>query len=195
MGGGYPLDAMADVIQTKIAALRALLLAELDPRALAEQIPPMLRDLRGLYPTHRADFSRADIQALKLAAQAAEAAEDFADLLEGIPDVRVHAEAADFLDALSEAEAVLHDAAIGQRVRRELRALRERFPGAAVKAAAAARVHRIRALEARAWPCRCGEALTLRGSDSSFYWGCSTFPRCRYTHQLTDQQLAFLRGD
>jgi hypothetical protein len=186
---------MTDTIQLEISGLRTLLREQLDPRVLADAIPPTLQKLRAMYPVHRDDFRHGDVRFLKLVAAAAEAAEDFCDLIEDIPDVRVNAEAAEYMSELSELEGALSHAAVGRRVRREIRALRERFPGAAVKAAKAARTHRLRALEARAWPCRCGEAMTMRGEQrGKLYWGCSAYPRCKYTHQLTDQQRSFLDG-
>jgi hypothetical protein len=186
---------MADAVRDTIRAIRTLLLEQRDGALLAEQIPPALEVLRGLYKADRSAFRPQDVRFLKHAAQAAEAAEDFCSLLPDIPGVRVHSDAAAYLDALAELHATLHDAAIGRRVRREIRALRERFPGAAVEAAAAARQHRLRALEARAWPCRCGEAMTLRpGRADDWFWGCARYPRCTYSHQLTDKQRAFIEG-
>lgn len=184
---------MPDDVRDAIDALRTLLLEQRDGEVLVEQIPPALNRLRGLYTARRDAFRPQDIRFLRHAAQAAEAAEDFCDLLPDIPGVCGHAHAAAYLDALAELHATLHDAAIGRRIRREIRALRERFPAAAAVAAAAARQHRVRALEARAWPCRCGEAMTLRaGRSEDWFWGCTRYPRCTYSHPLTDKQRAFL---
>jgi len=188
---------MTDAIRSQIDELRALLRTQHRARTIVDTVPDAIAALRSLYPANRSAFQREDVQFLKLASAAVEAAEDFCDLVEDLPKVRVPAEAGEYLSALSELEATVHDMAVGRRIRRELRALRERFPNAAKAAAAEARRHRIRALEARAWPCRCGEAMTLRTGDrGGMYWGCSTFPRCRYTHQLTDKQRLFAeRGE
>ncbi|MFT5680136.1 MAG: hypothetical protein ACI8RZ_001041 [Myxococcota bacterium] len=186
---------MSDEIRQHIDALDAHLMAERDPQRLAALLPPSLAALRLLYPAHRAAFSAADIRLLKRAAAVIEAAEDFHDLLDDLPDVRGDGDIIAHLEALQELRVVLEGCALELRVRREIRVLRQRAPGAAARVKAATRVHRLRALETRAWPCRCGEVMTLRQpKGGGQYWGCSTFPRCSYTHALTDKQLAFLDG-
>ena len=108
--------------------------------------------------------------------------------------MRVALEAVDYLEALTECLDGAAGTALARRIGTEVRRLRERFPGLQAQAAAARRANRIRELEVRAWPCRCGEALTLRDGrePGALFWGCSTYPRCTWTHPLTDQQHRFL---
>ena len=176
--------------------LQESLTEERDPHRLAEVLSAGLLRLRALYPQHRAAFQPADIQFLQRIGRVAEAAEDFGDLMDDLPGVTSDGEVVSYGEALSELLATLSGTGLELRVRRELRVLQQRAPGAAQRIRAAGRAQRLRELEIRAWPCRCGEAMTLReGKGGGLYWGCSTWPRCAYTHQLTDKQTAFLDGD
>ncbi len=186
---------MSDAVRQHLDDLDACLQSLRDPLALAAALPPQLQELRALYPAHRAAFSAADIRLLKRIPAIIEAAEDFSDLAGDVAGVRGDGEILSYLEALQDLRVILQGAALELRVRREIRVLQQRSPGAAARVKAATRVHRLRALELQAWPCRCGEVMTLRQPKSGGqYWGCSTYPRCAYTHQLTDKQKAFLDG-
>ncbi|MDG1480264.1 MAG: topoisomerase DNA-binding C4 zinc finger domain-containing protein [Myxococcota bacterium] len=186
---------MSDEVRQSLDALDACLQEHRDALVLAEALPPLLAQLRALYPVHRTAFSAADIRLLKRIPAIVEAAEDFSDLAGDVPGVRGDGEILSYLEALQELRVLLQGTALELRVRREIRVLQQRAPGAAARVKAATRVHRLRALELQAWPCRCGEVMTLRQPKSGGqYWGCSTYPRCEYTHQLTDKQKAFLDG-
>ena len=182
-------------IHEQLTTLRTLLQEERDAQRLVATIPPALQRLRALYPANRRAFHPDDIRFLQRVARVVEAAEDFHDLAEDLPDVRGDGDVVSYLDALCDLLIPLSGTALELRIRREIRTLQQRSPGAAARMKADARVHRLRALETRAWPCRCGAVMTLRESQGGgLFWGCSTFPRCQYTHQITDKQHAFLDG-
>ena len=183
---------MSSAVREHIAALTTLLAEVSDPTQFAEQAAPVLAALRTLYPTNRAAFSPDDVRFLKQTAAAIEAAEDLADLLEDLPEVQADGDVVSYLEALNDLMPALRGSAVQLRVRRELRVLRQRFPGAKARLAEADKVNRLRDLETRAWPCRCGEMMTLRKGQKGLFWGCTTYPKCTYTHRLTEKQLARL---
>jgi len=182
-------------IARHLLRLRAQVREEGRAQVLLDTLPVALDALRAAYPTHRAAFGVEDIRFLRRAAAMIPALEDYITLHEALDEIQTVIEAADYMEALQECFDVCMGAAVAQRIGRDMRGLRERFPGSAAAAREVARASRLRALEINAWPCRCGEWMTLRmpSSGGDPYWGCTTYPRCTYTHPLTDNQRHFLR--
>ena len=79
---------MSDEVRQSLDALDACFQEQRDALVLAEALPPLLAQLRALYPVHRTAFSAADIRLLKRIPAIVEAAEDFSDLAGDVPGVR-----------------------------------------------------------------------------------------------------------
>ena len=83
--------------------------------------------------------------------------------------------------------------AVAGRVRKEIRELLERareMPTRAASKKSAALSKGIQRLLAQAPTCRkCGSKMVVREGNGSFFWGCSTFPKCWSTRQLTKSEL------
>ena len=193
---GQTSDPSLSGVQGRLARIRSVLAATSNEHELRRELSLHLRELRRLYKIDKQPFSEDDIEFLREAGVVLEALEELTEVLEGIeslPDVLHAADALEDLDRIARAIGPLP---VQQRVLREMRALRERFPRIddSTLKQQERRSQSILRLERDAPPCPCGARAVLRESRLGFFWGCSTFPECWKKRPLKRQEAEAL-GD
>lgn len=181
-------------VEQAIAALEHCVETTASELDLVEQIDDGLQGLRDSYRRAKENFAPAELTRLWFASHIRDLAKDLMQVRQEIAAVRDDRDYRALESALVELEEGLRDTAIVARVRKELadfsgksaslRATTEDL--ARAKAAA-----RQREMQARADACQQGHRMVLRESSRGLFWGCSRYPACRSTRNLSEEERAW----
>ena len=101
----------------------------------------------------------------------------------------------EIVSRLTEIKDALRAHAVAKRVRKELRELNERLPAIREndEAQRKCRINaRIQNLEQTARHCRRHHPMVIREGQDGYFWGCSRYPFCHATGQLTAEESDLL---
>jgi hypothetical protein len=147
-----------------------------------------LASLRAAFAAHREEFSAANIEFLRGLAPISEALRRFVVLKGDLPAVADLVEYESAVNQLVAIRDALAGLPVAGRPAGEIRALSERLPEIRGQEVAQRRFR----LDAGAPLCRMGHPMFVRQGSRGHFWGCSQFPFCRETVQLTPGQAALL---
>ncbi|CAM2070077.1 Topoisomerase DNA-binding C4 zinc finger domain-containing protein [Sulfidibacter corallicola] len=157
------------------------------------RISGVLEQMRSAYRQQADLFDAAQIEQLKLWGHRMDLLTRFLELVE---DFDLISDRADFNDAVTELKEIQSEFAgmkLEQRIAREMRALQQQLP----RIQAQTRNKGLAAIERQAPKCKNNHPMTLRQGPDNWFWGCSKFPNCRETQELSEEQqiqLAQLNG-
>lgn len=154
-------------------------------------IADQLTALRQSFPLHRSLFTPSDIEFLKSLGVISDHLRAFIELKEELLSVGSLKDYEDILSRLTRAKNVLACFPVARRVAKEIRALNERLP-AIRERDNAQRQFRLsaRILDLEQTPRRCprNHPMVIREGTHSHFWGCSRYPFCPATAQLTPEE-------
>jgi len=154
-------------------------------------ITDRLTSLRQLFPSHRSLFASSDIEFLKSLTAVSDHLRAFIVLREELTDVDSLKEYTDMVGRLASAKSGLACFPVARRVAKEMRELSERLP-VIREQDQAHRQFRLRArildLQQNPHRCRRNHPMVIREGQRGHYWGCSRYPFCYETAQLTSEQ-------
>lgn len=158
---------------------------------LLRVIPNHLIALRQAYPSHRRLFTPSDVEFLKSLGTISDHLREFLELKEELVSVNSLEEYDDLVSRLSRVKVALVCFPVCRRVAKEIRCLNERLP-AIRQQVEAGRQFRLnsRILDLEQNPRRCPRrhAMVIRKGTRGHFWGCSQYPFCSATAQLTSEQ-------
>jgi hypothetical protein len=162
---------------------------------LLQAISGGLGGLRQAYPSNKSAFTSGDIAFLKNLNGILGQLQGFVELNEELRDVASLEEYEDAIGRLSHIKAALQDLPVVRRVAKEIRELNERLPGIQDQ-------HRLNRdfrlngrigdLERDSRRCARRHPMVIRKGARDYFWGCSRYPFCRETAELTAAQRGAL---
>lgn len=158
-------------------------------------IADRLAALRQVFPSQRSVFTPEDIEFLKSLAGLSDHLRAFGELREEAVDVGSVKEYEEILTRLTHTKGGLGDFPVGKKVAKAIRELNERLPAIQARDEANRQFRlggRIHALEQNPRFCPKGHLMVIRVGTRDAFWGCSQFPECWKTAQLTSEQGDFL---
>jgi len=154
-------------------------------------IADRLTALRQSYPSHRPLFTPSDIEFLKSLGVISDHLRAFLELKEELVSVNSLEEYEDIVSRLSRAKSALASFPVARRIAKEIRGLNERLP-AIRQQDEAQRQFRLNAriLDLEQNPRRCPRRhpMVIREATRGHFWGCSRYPFCSATAQLTPEE-------
>ncbi len=153
---------------------------------IAERLPA----LRKAYPSSRSSFAPDDIEFLKSLGAIWDRLRDFIELKEELASVSDLNEYVELDRRLTQALGPLAHYPVGRRVAKELRGLKERLP--AIREQHQARQQDRRNLRIHDFPprqCPRRHPMVVREGSHGYFWGCTSYPFCSATEQLTQEEI------
>jgi len=154
-------------------------------------IADRLTVLRRLFPSHRCLFTPSDIEFLKSLSVISDHLRAFIDLKEELLNVESLKEYEDIVRRLTHAKNALACFPVARRVAKQIRALNERLPAIREQDEAQRQFRlnaRILDLEQNPRRCRRNHPMVIREGTHGHFWGCSRYPFCCATAQLTPEE-------
>ncbi len=184
---------MASDVERAIVVLEECIRATGSELDVVERLDRGLEALRASYRRSQESFGPADLKRLGFVAHIRELAAELMQLRQEIACARDLRDARGIETALVELEEGLRETMIVKRARKELsdldairgcqRASKEDLQQA--RAAA-----QLREMQARADACPQRHRMVLRESKRGLFWGCSRYPACRATRDLSEKERA-----
>lgn len=150
-----------------------------------------LAALRQAFPSCRSLFTPSDIEFLKSLTGICGQLRAFVELKEELQDVGSPKECEDILSRLVPIKDALAGLPAARRVTKEIRELQERLPAIRDQDEARRKSHlnfRILGLEQNPRCCRRKHPMVIREGLEGHFWGCTRYPFCRETAQLTPEE-------
>jgi hypothetical protein len=147
--------------------------------------------LRQSYPAHRASFTARDIEFLKSLDGVSGQLRSFIETKEELASVNSVKEYEDLVCRLTRAEGSLASFPVTRRIAKEIRALHEKLP---VIREHDETNHQFRLsaqvfdLEQKSRRCHRRHPMVIRRGTHGHFWGCSQYPFCCETAQLTREE-------
>lgn len=183
-------------VRQAIDDLRSSLNLILSEDELLGRIDVQLPALRQSFPSNRSSFSPSDIEFLKSLAGISDHLRAFIELREELPSVTSLQEYTDLRRRLVRIKGSLAHFPVGKRIAKEIRELNERLPVIRDqdKVRLQSRIDvRIRDLEQNPRRCPRHHPMVIREGTQGYFWGCSRYPSCSATAQLTPRENGLLR--
>lgn len=158
-------------------------------------ITDRLTALRQCFPSQRPLFMPTDIDFLKSLTPVSSHLRAFIEVKEELASVDSLREYTEIVSRLTEIKDALRTHAVAKRVRKEIRELSERLPAIRGndEAQRKCRINaRIQNLEQTARHCRRHHPMVIREGQDGYFWGCSRYPFCHATVQLTAEESDLL---
>lgn len=154
-------------------------------------IADQLTALRQSFSSHRSLFAPSDIEFLKGLNVISDHLRAFIELKEELLNVGSLKEYSDIMGRLTRTRAALACFPVAKRVAKEIRELNERLPAIREQAETQQQFRndaRIRDLEQNPRRCPRNHPMVIRKGRQGYFWGCSRYPFCHETAQLTPEQ-------
>jgi hypothetical protein len=156
-----------------------------------------LTALRQSYPSHRSSFTPSDIELLKSLGVISDQLRAFIELKEELASVSSLKEYEDIVSRLTRAKGSLASFPVAKRIAKEIRGLNERLP-VIREQDEAQRQFRLntRIVDLQRNPRRCPRhhPMAIREGTHGHFWGCSRYPFCSATAQLTPAENDLLNS-
>ncbi len=184
-------------VQQAIDDLRSSLERVVAEDELFGVIVDRLAFLRRAYASQRSLFTPSDIEFLKSVNVISDHLRAFIELREELLTVGSIDEYEDILRRLTHAKNALASFPVGRRVAKEIRELNERLP--AIREHDEARRQfrtdaRILELQQNPRYCARNHAMVIRKGSHGYFWGCSRYPFCDETAQLSAEEHDLLKA-
>jgi hypothetical protein len=150
-----------------------------------------LTALRQSFSPHRSLFAPSDIEFLKSVAEISDHLRGFIELKEELPNVDSLKKYTEVVSRLTQTKDALARFPVAKRVAKEIRALNEKLPAIRDQDEAQRkfrRSSRILNLEQNARHCPRNHPMVIREGRRGYFWGCSRYPFCEETAQLTAEE-------
>lgn len=154
-------------------------------------IAARLTALRRAYPSHKSSFTPSDIEFLKSLAVISDHLRAFIELKEELADVDSLKEYEDIVSRLARAKASLAAFPVAKRIAKEIRELQEKLPAIRERDEAQHQFRlnsRILDLQRNPRLCPRRHPMVIREGTHGHFWGCSRYPFCSATAQLTQEE-------
>jgi hypothetical protein len=154
-------------------------------------IADRLTALRRCYPSHRSSFTPTDIEFLKGVGVISDDLRAFIELKEELASVSSVKEYEDIVSRLTRVKGALACFPVARRIAMEIRGLNERLPAIREheKAQRQFRLNlRILVLQQNPRRCLHHHSMVIREGSHGHFWGCSRYPACCATAQLTCEE-------
>jgi hypothetical protein len=174
-----------------ISELLSILATEVREALVAQEVRARLVVLREAYKRNKKIFSSEQIQWLQDVRAKGEIIQSFIELKEEFELANDTQDFQDLLAKLSQLRQSLHGTGVARRIDKEIRSLRERFPDLLQNEAiakATMQISVINELDRKAPTCPRGHKMTIRSGPTGYFWGCSEFPNCFTSQQLSCEQ-------
>lgn len=152
--------------------------------------------LRSDWKSKQEEFTADDVVTLKDIGGILDAISEFIEEQEGFEYISSKEEVDEVIGRLYYITEKVDGLNVSSRVHKEIRELLERKSTLPSRASSQREFELKRAvanLDANAPACKkCGSTMVLRESNSDYFWGCSTFPKCWGKKWLTNEELRFL---
>jgi len=185
-------------IKGTINELGSLLTNETNEQYLLEHGSVLIETLRATWKEHKPEFSQDNINSLQKSASQLEAISEFIDEEEDFKYIDNVDDADETIGRLYPLIELTDNLAVSGRIQKEIRELIERkdkLPSRALKQQDVELKNAINKLSANAPDCKrqdCGCKMVLRQGNGSFFWGCSSFPKCWGKQWLKKEELELL---
>jgi len=156
-----------------------------------------LTALRRCYSSHPSGFTASDIEFLKSMGVISNHLRAFLELLEDLVNVSSLSEYEDIVSRLVRAKCALASFPVSKRIAKEIRALSERLPAIRQQDDARRQFRisaRIISLEQTPRRCPNRHPMAIREGTRGYFWGCTRYPFCTATAQLTPEENHFLNS-
>jgi hypothetical protein len=171
---------------------------------LLRVIADRLSSLRQSFPSHRSLFTESDLEFLKNLGTISGHLRAFLELKEDLVSVNSLDEYEDIVRRLSRAKKALACFPVARRIAKEIRGLAEKLP-VIRQQDEARRQFRLNArildleqnrrdLEQNLRRCPRRHLMVIREGTRGHFWGCSQYPFCSATAQLTPEENHFLNS-
>ena len=152
---------------------------------IADRLPA----LRKAYPSYRSSFAPDDIDFLKSLGVIWKVLQVFIELKEELASVSDLKEYDEMDSRLTQALAPLAHYPVGRRIAKELRGLKERLPAIREQDEARQQDRRnVRILDFQPRQCPRHHPMVVREGSRGYFWGCTSYPFCSATGQLTHEE-------
>jgi hypothetical protein len=158
-------------------------------------ITKSLEFLRSLYSQARTSFNEEHITFLQAVVNIDKAILSFIELKNSINHIDNMDDYNDSITELTNLYKVLRDFPVRKCVGKELRALRDKYNEIIKNRQKTITVNiqiKIAQMEQRPPSCPKGHTMVIREGENGYFWGCSHFPRCFYTKELSKKEREFL---
>jgi hypothetical protein len=178
-------------VQRTIDELKSSLEHSVAEEELLETITGKLATLRKAYLTDRQSFTGDHLAFLKSLAPVSDHLRAFVEIKEELADVRGLKHYGFLMNRLADLKGALASFAVGKRVGKEIRELNEKLPDirqqdeADEQSRLSARIIDLEQSERR---CSHNHIMVIREGRYGYFWGCSRFPNCEQTKQLTSEE-------
>lgn len=188
----YPME-----VREAIVDLRSSLGHIIAEDELLGLIADRLTALRQCYPSHRSLFTPSDIEFLKSLGAISDHLRRFIELKEELISVSSLKEYEEIVSRLTHAKDALAGFPVARRVAKEIRGLNERL--LAIRQQDEAQLEfrlnaRIVDLQQNPRQCPRRHPMVIREGTRGHFWGCSRYPFCCATAQLTPKEHDFLNS-
>jgi hypothetical protein len=159
-----------------------------------------LETLRQAFRSDRSQFTPEDIDFLKSLSEVSEHLRAFVDARDEVPHLTAVDEYEEMMRRLRRVKDGLAGHAVVRRVGITIRELHERLPAILDQDQSRQEFRKFRAqfriLDLQVLPRRCpyGHTMVLREGLDELFWGCSQYPMCEATAQLTPEERAVAGG-
>jgi hypothetical protein len=154
-------------------------------------IADRLTALRKSYPLHRSLFTPNDIEFLKSLHSVSDQLQSFIEIKEELFSIDSIREYEDIVGRLVRAKGALAGFPVAKRIAKEIRDLNEKLPGIREQDKARRQFRiQMRKLDLERNPrrCRSHHPMVIREGSHGYFWGCSRYPFCHHTAQLTTEE-------
>ena len=156
-----------------------------------------LTALRQSYPSDRSLFTPSDIELLKSLGAISDHLRAFIELREELVSVNSLKEYEEIVSRLGRAKGALACFPVARRIAQEIRGLNERLPAIRLQDEAQRQFRlnaRILDLEQNSPRCPRRHPMVIREGTRGHFWGCSRYPFCSATAQLTLEENHLLNS-
>lgn len=160
-------------------------------------IADRLTALRQSYPSHRSLFTPSDIEFLKSLGAISDHLRAFIELKEELVSVSSLKEYEEIVGRLTRAKGALACFPVVRRVAKQIRGLNERLPAIRQQDEAQRQFRlnaRILDLQQNPRQCPRRHPMLIREGTRGHFWGCSRYPFCCATAQLTPEEHDLLNS-
>ena len=154
--------------------------------------------LRQSFSSHRSLFARSDIDYLRGLTGISNHLRLFIEMKEEFVNVDSLEEYVDLVSRLTHIKDALADFPVSKRIAKEIRGLNDRLPAIRDQDEVRRKFRlntRTLDLEQHPHRCRRHHPMMIRKSRQGYFWGCSRYPFCTETAQLTSEEQAGLPSD
>ncbi|MGA2116026.1 MAG: topoisomerase DNA-binding C4 zinc finger domain-containing protein [Bryobacteraceae bacterium] len=178
-------------VQEGIEEIRRSLEQVVSEKELLRTISESLTALRRLFPSNKSLFTPGRIEFLRKVAELSCQLSSFIEIQEELADVTSLRQYTFLMNQLADMKVALASFPVAKRVRKEMRELNEKLPGIRERDGAEQQFRtdaRIREMEQDPPRCPLGHAMVIREGRYGYFWGCTRYPSCQETKQLTSEQ-------